>query len=174
MLLRHDELNALKGDIARYKGNLKKLLDLAEDWLLLAYADGKTDAEEQLGRDIETPIEDIYYIIYADVGGKTIADRTKEYFHLEDYEALYSTLQNERQRVYNEAAFDTALKAGAKSKTWRTMEDALVRDTHDYIDRMTKPINEPFYTYDGDSAMYPMAFENPSNNINCRCYLTFT
>ena len=174
MLLRRDELNALRGNITLYKGNLKKTLDVIEDWLLLAYADGKTDVEKQLGRDTEPPIEDIYDIIYANIGGKTIKQRTTEYFYLEDYEALYSALQNERQRIYNEAAFNAALKAGAKFKTWRTMEDELVRDTHDYIDRMTKPINEPFHTYDGDSAMYPMAFENASNNINCRCYLTFT
>lgn len=54
------------------------------------------------------------------------------------------------------------------------MEDDKVRDTHDYLEGMSVGIDEEFYTYDGDHALYPGGFENAQNNVNCRCFLTYT
>lgn len=174
MLLRLDELNGFKSDLERYKGNPKKIKDLMLDWLLLAYADGVSDVVNQLGREWSPTIERVEEVIEADVGGMTVDERVDQDIYLEDYEALIGLAENERQRVYNTASYDTATAVGAKTKTWHTMEDNKVRDTHEYIDRMTKPIDEPFYTYTGDSAMYPQGFGDAANNINCRCWLTYT
>lgn len=172
MLLRIDELNSLKTDIERNLGNKSKLTDLMDDWLMLAYADGKTDVEDQLHGETNAAIERITDVVGAVVGGKTVFERIED--DLDSIEDLYMLFENERQRVYNTAAHDTAENLGAKFKTWRTMEDERVRDTHFYLEGVTKSMNEPFYTYTGDSAMYPQNFTDAQNNINCRCYLTYT
>lgn len=172
MLLRNDELNALRSDIERYKGDKGKLSDLLSDWLTLAYADGKADVEDQLRGETKTSIERVMDVMFADVGGKTAFDRIVD--DLDSVEDLYMLFGNERQRVYNTAAHDTATDLQAKFKTWRTMEDERVRDTHFYLEGVTKPMNEPFYTYTGDSAMYPQGFGEAENNINCRCWVTYS
>ena len=171
MLLRIDELNALRSDIERYRSDKDKLIEIMGDWLLLAYADGKNDVEDQLHGEAEVSIDRIHEVMNKVVGGKTVIERIGD--DLDSIEDIYLLFGNERQRVYNTAANDTAENLGAKFKTWRTMEDERVRDTHFYLENMTKPMNEPFYTYDGDSAMYPQAFGNAANNINCRCWLTY-
>lgn len=173
MLLRSDELNNLKSNLTQHKDNAQKIHELFLDWLLLAYADGVNDVQDQLKGDWQPDISRIEEVIEADVGGMTVDERIDQYIYLEDIEAIEAMANNERQRVYNVGAFDTATALKATTKTWHTMEDDKVRDTHEYIDRMTKPINEPFYTYTGDSAMYPQGFSDAANNINCRCFLTF-
>lgn len=173
MLLRLDELNSLKGKFERYKGNVNELVGLFTDWLFLAYADGKTDVEDMLGKETEVSVDNVMDVVSAKVGGENVFERVADDIYLEDVEALLRLADNERSRVYNTAAYDTATKLGAKYKVWHTMEDDRVRDTHDYIDRMKKPIGEAFYTYTGDYAMYPQGFQDAENNIGCRCWLTY-
>lgn len=173
MLIRADELNVLKSDLERNKDDIDAAIEVALDWLLLAYADGKSDTEVQLNGHTEVGIDHIIGVISEEIGGKNVFERINEYVELNEVEDLVMMLGNERQRVYNTASFETATELGAKTKTWHTMEDNRVRDTHEYIDRMTKPLNEPFYTYTGDSAMYPQGFGDAENNIGCRCWLTF-
>lgn len=172
MLLRLDELNSLQSDIERYLGNKSKITDLMLDWLALAYADGKTDVEDQLRGETDIPVGRIQEVIYAEVGGKTAFERLED--DLDSIEDLFLLFENERQRVYNTAGHDTAENLGAKYKTWHTMLDNRVRDSHEYLEGMVKPMNEPFYTYNGNSAMYPRSFGEASEDINCRCYVTYT
>ncbi len=172
MLLRLDELNSLQSDIERYLGNKSKITDLMLDWLALAYADGKTDVEDQLRGETDIPVGRIQEVIYSKVGGKTAFERIED--DLDSIEDLFLLFENERQRVYNTAGHDTAENLGAKYKTWHTMLDNRVRDSHEYLEGMVKPMNEPFYTYNGNSAMYPRSFGEPSEDINCRCYVTYT
>lgn len=172
MLLRLDELNSLQSDIERYLGNKSKITDLMLDWLALAYADGKTDVEDQLRGETDIPVGRIQEVIYAKVGGKTAFERLED--DLDSIEDLFLLFENERQRVYNTAGHDTAENLGAKYKTWHTMLDNRVRDSHEYLEGMVKPMNEPFYTYNGNSAMYPRSFGEASEDINCRCYVTYT
>ena len=172
MLLRIDELNALRSDLERYREDKAKLLDLMNDWQLLAYADGKTDVEDQLRGEAATSIERIRAVCAASVGGKTIDERILDE-EMDDLEDLIMLFENERQRVYNTAGHDTATELGAKFKTWHTMEDERVRDTHFYLEGTTKPMDEPFYTYNGNAAMYPRSFEDASENVNCRCWVSY-
>lgn len=173
MLLRQDELNNLKGNLARYKGDLNKINELLYDWQLLAYSDGKTDAEQQLGKSVNTDLGHIESTINAKVGGKTAVQRTKEYFYLEDYEAIINAFENERKRIYNIASFNAAKELEAETKTWHCMMLPESRDTHIYLDGIEKPIDEYFSTYNGDSALYPRGFGEAEEDINCLCYLTF-
>ena len=59
-------------------------------------------------------------------------------------------------------------------KTWVTMADDRVRDTHDYLEGMSVPINERFFTFDNDYGRYPGDFQLPQNNINCRCRISLS
>ena len=74
----------------------------------------------------------------------------------------------------DEAKLNTAAKLGATEKTWHTMGDNKVRDTHAPLDGVSAPINGQFYTWDADSAPAPGQFEKADNNVNCRCWLTFS
>ena len=87
---------------------------------------------------------------------------------------LIRIVETEVHRDANEAALSTAKRAGATKKTWITMMDEKVRDTHQYLEMMSVGINEDFYTYDGDHAPAPGLFSLPENNINCRCELVFS
>lgn len=171
MLLRVDELNALRTDLERYKSDRWKLAELLSDWLTLAYADGKTDVEDQLRGETDIPIERVMDVMHAEVGGKTAYDRLED--DLDSIEDLYLLFENERQRVYNTAGNDTAENLGAKYKTWHCQMLPTSRDTHIYLNGMQKPMNEPFYTYNGNSAMYPRSFGVAEEDINCVCYLTY-
>lgn len=88
--------------------------------------------------------------------------------------AIAKVIETEAHRMYNNGSRDRALSAGAKFKQWVTMGDEKVRDTHDYIADEKIPINERFYTYDGDSALMPGGFDSAQNNVNCRCWLNYS
>ena len=88
-------------------------------------------------------------------------------------EDLVRIVDTESHRIANEAALNTAGKAGATKKKWVTMLDDKVRDTHIYLEGQTVPYDADFYTYDGDHARAPGLFALPENNINCRCELIF-
>lgn len=85
--------------------------------------------------------------------------------------------ETEAHRVLNEAILDSALEYAKNNpektvtKTWATMLDDRVRETHDYLEGVTVPVDARFYTFDGDSAMAPGGFSKPQNSINCRCIL---
>ena len=60
------------------------------------------------------------------------------------------------------------------TKTWFTMRDEVVRDTHNYLESQSIPLEEEFFTYDGDHAPYPGQFTKAENNVNCRCIVRLT
>ena len=97
-----------------------------------------------------------------DLGGYwTSADRAAE------------IAKNEGGLVSNDTEYRQAKKAGKKYKTWNTMGDDKVRDTHDYLAGISVPVEDKFVTYDGDEADAPCGFNNVENNARCRCWLTF-
>ena len=96
-----------------------------------------------------------------------------------DVQALVKLLDSEAHRVYESAAYKTAMdyqKATGKEvlKEWNTQGDLKVRDTHEYIDSIKKKLNEPFITFDLDEAQFPGGFQTAENNVNCRCWLSYT
>lgn len=70
-----------------------------------------------------------------------------------------------------QAEGETAYDGSPLSKTWVTMLDEKVRDTHQYLEGMTVPLDDEFYTYDGDHAQAPGGFTAAQNNCGCRCML---
>lgn len=187
-VLPFDELNRFNEEIRNRYGTEKlKLEDLDDiidemlDLFLLAYAQGNTVTQENLAylasdKEFRKPkITEVMEVVDAKVAGKTWEERTKDYFaNGGSVDDIVRIAETETHRIANTSALSTAKKIGAKSKTWSTMLDDRVRDTHDYLESMTVGIDEDFVTYDGDSASAPGLFQLPQNNINCRCELIFS
>lgn len=177
-----DELNRLEAAIPEYmnrenksKADLDSLLDMLEDLFLLAYANGVESANVSLGADISADVSDVQDTVDREIAGETWRERVEDYFLNGGTAAdIVRVMETEMHRDYNEAALATARKAGAKTKTWMTMMDDRVRETHDYLQSMTVGIDEEFYTYDGDHAYAPGGFELAENNVSCRCVLIFS
>ena len=181
-ILPFDELNRFDASLRERfaDGKLAKedeedIIDEMLDLFLLAYAMGNSVTNENLSSDWTPPVDDVMKVIDAKAAGKTWRERVEEYFaNGGSVDDIVRIAETETHRDANTAALDTAKKAGAKNKTWVTMMDDRVRETHDYLEGMMVGINEDFYTYDGDHASAPGLFELAENNVNCRCELLFS
>lgn len=151
------------------------IIDELLDLCLLAYAQGNEVTNENLSSNYEPSLDEVMKTVDAEVAGKTWRDRVEDYFvsggSVDDIVRIAET---ETHRIANTAAITAARRAGARFKTWATMLDDRVRETHDYLEGETVPIDEDFYTYDGDHAAAPGLFELAENNVNCRCELLFS
>lgn len=83
---------------------------------------------------------------------------------------IQTIVRTEGHRLMEQAKLDDAESVGAKFKTWITMGDDRVRDTHQALDGMTIPIDERF----PNGAMIPGDSGDPAEDINCRCILEYT
>lgn len=182
-LMPFDEINRLEASLPEYfeDGRIKSeqdldlLLDALEDLFLLAYATGAESANVSLGSDIATDINDVRETVDRKIAGETWRDRVREYYSNGGTEAdIVRIVETETHRDYNEAALTTARKAGAKSKTWMTMQDPRVRDAHVPLQSVTVPIDGTFVTWDGYETQAPGMFGVPELDVNCRCTLIFS
>ena len=183
-ILPMDELNRIDEEIRQRFGDAQltdrreeeeDIIDELLDLFLLAYAMGNEVTNENLSSNYQPSVDQVMSVVDAKVAGETWRERVEGYFANggtgEDIARIADT---EMHRIANTAALDTAKYAGAKSKTWVTMLDDRVRDTHDYLEGETVGIDDDFYTYDGDHASAPGLFELAENNVNCRCELLFS
>ena len=189
-LMPFDELNAFKGIVTEYKTEpltlfekekkREEISDLIEYILLESYYYGTVQAMSDLGildRDPQDLIDDarMEMTINVEVAGKTWRDRIEEYLDddnstVEDFQRVAET---DSTRIYNTAVVDGGKASGIQGvqKQWVTMDDERVRSTHEYLQSMTVPLEDDFYSWDGDHAPAPGLFTLPENNINCRCTL---
>lgn len=167
-------------------------IDEILDMLLMQYIYGNEDANEMLGIIVDWSERDETDItlgaepypvnsgrmdsaINAVIADKTWKDRVREWYESENGTAddIIRIIETESHRVYNDSILDVGEQAeedtGGVYKTWFTMLDDRVRETHEYLEGETVPYNEKFHTFDGDSAMAPGGFALPENNIQCRC-----
>ena len=179
-----DEINAFEDRLKVHftdegKGRIKSrqdaedIIDEMLDLFLLAYANGATATNTELGTAVMPSVDAVDAAVYAPVAGETWRDRVMGYF--DNGGTLYDIrriAETDATRIYNQGAVDAVVANNATASTvkrWRTMGDEKVRDTHDYLEGTEVPFGSRFYTYDGDSADYPGGFSLPENNINCRC-----
>ena len=175
-----DELNRLETTLREMFPNglveedLEDVIDLMLDLFLLAYATGNEAVSEALGFPYEPSYDKVMETVDRNIAGETWRDRVKEWFSNNGtVDDLIRIADTEMHRDANEAALNTAKEAGAKYKTWMTMLDDRVRDTHFPLQSVRVPIDADFYTFDGDKAQAPGMFERAENNVNCRCELRF-
>lgn len=179
-----DEINALEERLKVHfeddgKGKIKSeqdyedILDEMLDLFLLAYSNGATATNTELGTAVMPSVDAVDAAVYAPVAGATWRERVRGYY--ESGGTLYDIrriAETDATRIYNQGAVDAVVANGATAdvmKRWRTMGDDRVRDTHSYLEGMEIPFDSDFYTYDGDHAPFPGMFELPENSINCRC-----
>lgn len=148
-----------------------------------AYINGTHDAAEQINDllgdrilddtyDVDR-IEEVINLRLKD--GKNWRDRLAEHLaNGADVETIMRVAESESERDANTGSLDKARASGYPlTKTWNTMLDDRVRETHSYLEGITVGLDDRFYTDDGDSADAPGGFEKSENNAGCRCSLTY-
>ena len=177
-----DELNKVKEGLSihfedgkiRSKADCEDIIDEMLDLFLLAYANGSEVTRSDLGSDYEPSLSDAMKTIDREVAGKTWRERVWDYFDsggtIADIERIIDT---ETHRDANEAAYDTAKKAGATKKTWHCMMLPTSRDTHVYLNGVTAPIDGEFYSFNGGSTQFPGQWDIAEEDVNCLCWLTY-
>ena len=138
-------------------------------------------------RVIDIDTDDMNRAVFKVVAGKNWEQRITEYLDDENgtVDDVIRVVDTDMNRIYNDSILNVGERAedeepadGSQKPTvmkkWVTMADDRVRDTHDYLEGTSVPVNRRFYTFDGDSAMYPGGFELPQNNINCRCRISIS
>lgn len=181
-ILPFDELNRFEATLRErfadgklVKEDEEDIIDEMLDLFLLAYAMGNSVTNANLSSNWMPPVDEVMKTVDAKVAGKTWRERVEEYFSSGgSVDDLVRIAETETHRDANTAALDTARKAGATSKTWITMMDDRVRDSHDYLLGQTVGIDEDFYTWDGAHAPAPGMFGVPEEDINCRCECEFS
>lgn len=167
-----------------------------EDVLIEAYLLGFQSAKEMLGfsDNVKPRVDSVLGYEYQ---GETIGSKFANYYDTKDTESIKRLLDSEYHRMYNKGLFDTAddyiykeIKQGEQGgmtispyvstpsritpekdvyKTWITMGDEKVRETHQFLEGVSVRLWDRFYTIDGDSARYPGDFALARNNSRCRC-----
>lgn len=184
-ILPFDEINAMMQESANAlegipdKEKARILADEMLDILIFAYAQGVSRTREDLGVPLEDEIDEMYEIIFCRLDGKTFEDRILTHVENGDNGRIGTLAESEAHRVCETAGFDSAVRASDEygitvGKRWDTMLDDRVRSTHSYLEGRVVPLDEEFWTYDGDHAQYPGGFMDSSNNVNCRCALSYT
>lgn len=183
-ILAFDEINALMTTSYKTASNediSERVAQIADDllsFLIKAYKQGIEAISTMLVYELSVDTDKMYEAIYKVIDGKDFEDRVIDHVLADDLVGLLILADSEYHRVYETAVEDGAYQyvdVGnfGVEKTWHTLLDGAVRDTHRYLEGMTVALEEEFYTYDGDHGRFPGDFGNADNNVNCRCYLTY-
>ena len=184
MVMKWDELTILRSSasdiLAEYrKSHDRKAVDRWCDYmefvLCLIYDYGWKDAEQIVGIvPFKDGLDD--KCVNLEIKGETFRERIQEQLDEDSLDGILRIIDTEAHRDYNTAVVDAGVKSGEPTlkKRWNTMLDDRVRETHDYLEGSVVGINDYFYTYDGDYALSPGGFQEPENNVNCRCWITLS
>lgn len=149
---------------------------------------------DEPNRPVRIDVDDMEKSVFKDIAGKDWEQRVSEYYDSDTGTAddVVRVIDTDMNRIYNDSVLDVGEKAnsgrvewsdedvpapdpnGKVMKTWVTMADDRVRDTHDYLEGTSVPVDGRFFTYDNDYARYPGDFQLPQNNINCRCRISLS
>lgn len=179
-LLAIDEINPLVAlSFTMSNGDSHAIINDILALLIQAYRKGIADIMIMLGYDLTTDTARMYQVIYEVIEGKTFEDRVYDHLANGDLKGLQTLAESEWHRVYIRAMEDGAWEyvderdAGV-IKTWFTVGDELVRETHAELDGKSVPLEEEFWTSDGDHASVPGGFTKAKNNANCRCWIIWS
>ena len=175
--IRFDEIHALVEEIGvdspeeyyalpveERKRRKDKFWDCLWDWLIDGWAAGLLF----VGKDKDIP--DLTYLLNYEYPSGTVSEIYDR--DITDKEKLERMIECEANRCFNSGVLEAG-KGENVTKTWETMEDERVRDTHWFLQGKTIPFGEEFVTFDGDSALAPGMFQEAENNVNCRCWVSY-
>lgn len=180
-----DELNVLTSTSyynAVSEDTTAMINQIADDFLsflINAYTMGIDSASIMLDHEMTVDVDDMHEAIYLIIDGKTFEDRVADHVLNNDLGGLKTLAESEFHRVYNAAVYDGGedyVESGSfgVNKDWITVRDDAVRETHSYLEGVSVPLEEEFFTFDGDHAPYPGKFTKAENNVNCRCIVKLT
>ena len=180
-----DELNVLTSTSyynAVSEDTTAMINQIADDFLsflINAYTMGIDSASIMLDHEMTVDVDDMHEAIYLIIDGKTFEDRVADHVLNNDLGGLKTLAESEFHRVYNAAVYDGGedyVESGSfgVNKDWITVRDDAVRETHSYLEGVSIPLEEEFFTFDGDHAPYPGKFTKAENNVNCRCIVKLT
>lgn len=159
------EYEALSAEERRRRKD--KFWDCLWDWLLDGWAAGLLF----VGKDKDIPdLTKVLNWVYP--RGKTTSEIYER--DITDKEKLQRMIEAEANRCFNTGVIEAVRDVKGVMKTWETMGDERVRESHDYLEGMTIPFDEEFVTIGGDSALAPGMFQEAENNCNCRCWISIT
>lgn len=176
-----DELNLIMLEVyysADPKQRVKTVTDELFSILVEAYLMGIDHASDMMKSFLVVDQERMESAVYAVIAGETFADRAENHVRNGNVAALQTLAESEYHRVYNTAVSDGVTEyiretGAVVEKVWLTVGDDRVRDTHEDLQGVSVGVNDRFYTFDGDSALFPGGFANAQNNVNCRCWLEY-
>ena len=175
LALKFDELNTLETMLSYGGFDKDYARQLFRDCLEDAYIEGFASAEYMLNQEEDIEDDLLFFALEKEYDGESIYTKFDNYYEQGDAEKLKVLIDNEFHRVYSQGGIDMATETGRDVyKTWQTMQDDRVRETHDYLEGMTIPLKEKFKTLDMDEADAPGGFTLPENNVNCRCWLSYS
>lgn len=176
--LSFDELNSLVKEITVTSVTEYKALPIKErkrrkerfwDCLIDWYIDGFAAGLLFIGKDKDLPdffrVLDITY-----PNGEKVSDLYEK--NITNPESFLRMVEAESNRMWNTGLMDAGEGESGLYKTWETMMDDKVRDSHEFLEQVTIPYEEEFVTIGGDSALAPGMFSEAGNNVNCRCFLS--
>lgn len=181
-----DELNVLENNVDEMVEDIGGIIDDPnrsailgeieddlEELLIMAYIFGQDYVNRTLGTDVKATTAEMEKAVYQEIDGEDWRDRIRKHIEEGDLGMVQTVIRTESNRVYNTAVGNSVDDSGETDikKTWVTMGDDRVRDTHWHLEGVTVPYGEKFFATDGDSATAPGRFTMPENNINCRCTL---
>ena len=109
--------------------------------------------------EIQYSPQEMYEAIYKPVAGETFEERIDRRLRegTLDKETLKRIMETDYHRCEETGAYNTAQQFAKESgtkpyKIWRTMADDRVRETHWSIHGVEVPMEDRFYTFDGESA----------------------
>lgn len=119
-------------------------------------------------------------MVHIDRLAETIVDNTLQNIDNEFYTSIGRSVNIAEAETNNSANYDDlqdAIESGLTQKTWVTMRDNKVRDTHVALDGATIGIDELFQV--GDAEMrFPcdeeVAFDYPEEIVGCRCTISYS
>ena len=181
-IMEWDELNIIRESVpdvvSEYQRNrnpetLRQFCNYLEFVLCLVYAYGWRDAEEIVGIvPFPDGLDD--KAVNLDIDGETFRDRVQTQFDDGSVDGVLRIIDTEAHRDYNTGVYEAAKESGVEGlrKRWNTRLDDKVRDEHAYMEGMTVGLDDAFYTFSGESALYPGGFGVPDLDINCRCVVS--
>lgn len=182
-LMPFDELNRFKETVSihfdesgrvRSREDAEDIIDELFELFLLSYAHGAEATNLDLGTEIEPERDRAIASVNERIAGKTWEERIWEWFDNGGTESDFIRIaETESHRDANTGAFDTAVRAGARTKRWHCMMLDDSRDTHIYLDGVSAPIDGWFYTFTGSATQFPGQFGLPEEDCNCLCWLTY-
>ena len=133
-ILPFDEINALIREDYTSVGNLdvneqtRRLTEELLDILIFAYVTGISEVRKALKVDVEDEIDEMYEIIWANIGGESFEDRVRTHVEAGDPGRLAVLAESEAHRVCETAGYRGAKRASAQygilvGKRWETMLD---------------------------------------------------